>query len=340
MPSTVIESYDQEQIIHALDYIGEIYKLPRFPQETISHYRNRLMMLYSMKADSTAQGIVNQLTLDIGCLPLDIFEISADTDYKKYVYFEKNNHTFMFMGEGMYEIDLTSYIPKPETSYAWYVGELIEHFSDIDYIIINQLQEAEILDTLRTSNIRNFTTHNVMQKTNITKTVTKLPYKNIFEIHSNSNLMVNEVESIEDIEQDGDFFLDKEKGILYINSTPKDNNHYVWCSHNSDRHIVQWMPFNIQELQDKVYTNRLMLSIQQDVDNLDPELFIPSHTLVHYMLESYKNDGNHVFYRTLDDNKRDYSGKSYSVKALNSELEQDLSMFYLSNKNVRNLIGR
>jgi hypothetical protein len=340
MPSTAIESYDQEQIVHALDYIGEIYKLPRFPQETISHYRNRLMMLYAMKADSTAEGIVNQLTLDVGCLPLDIIDMSISSDVAQYMYVEKNNHTFMIMGEGLYNIDLVSEIPIPETNYAWYVSELIEELSAPWWPTMTPLQETSLLNRLRTSNIRNFRTHNVLQKTNITKTVTNLPYKYIYEIHSNSNLVLSDVGSVSGIEKDGDYHIDRVKGILYINSTPSDNNHYVWCSHNTDRHIIQWMPFNIQELQDKIFFNRLITSIQQDVDNDDRESFVPSHRLVNYMLEAYRADGNHMFYRTLDDNKRDYSGKSYSVKALNSELEQDLSMFYLSNKNVRNLIGR
>jgi len=341
MPVATTENQGNFQIVHSLEYLGEIYGMPRFEGEEISHYQSRLMRIYEERASSRTSDLIHQITLDLGAIPVPVLYLKKE-DYSYKV--EKTNNEFRIVDKEE-STDILFYrnlIKEIGVDSAWWASELINDILDVGLFNMEILQSNSDLETMKASMIRNHCNTRINLTKNIIRKVTTFEEDSIYDLRSDNKYVQNKVASLSLIAEKGDYYYDKDLRRLHIYEEPTYNtNETNKISYSSieDEMILEWSPVCLQELSDRIYLLELLRSLNNDIDNLDADFVMPKEELFYILSRVWKEDKNNWWNHSLVGNKLDKKNRILSSQSLLYEINETLDKFYFSNySNVRDLI--
>lgn len=343
-----ITDYENEQIAHSIDYIGQKYGLKRYHEESTYDFKKRVLDTFIHRGNPSGYGVVSTTSRALGTPIRTWFSLRRKTDedgtvLNPYAGIIITNISIQFYEDVTAEIltDEFFFVKRKDKflSTWWYASDLIDYINDSDTwefdIPMKSGEESKLLQFLVPSNsfVRG-------QSFNGNTGMAYLPREFSYLIdtlQSNSEYLVNRVESFEEVEETGDYFFDEVQKIIYTKEGDRRATFNFSVDTFVNEYFVEIAPISYKPLCDpkfrELFTERVI-----GVDNLSIEGFYLMNNWLFYVLESIKVDKTMWIAKDANKSSIDVYGESRISSVLLDEVED----FYFSkpNENFRNLLSR
>jgi hypothetical protein len=343
-----ITEFENEQIAHSIDHIGQKYGLKRYHSESTYEFKKRVLDTFIHRGNPTGYGVVSTTSRALGTPVRTWFSLKRRTDgdgvvLNPYAGIIVTNISIQFYD------DVTAEIPSNEFFFVkktdkfldtwWYASELIEYINDSDDwefdIQTKPGEESKLLQFLVPSNsfVRGQSFRGNTGMTYLLKEFSYLPES----LQSNSEYLVNPVASFEEVLEVGDYFFDTVQKIIYTKEDERRASFDFSMDTFVDEYFVEIAPISYKPLCDpkfkELFTERVI-----GVDNISIEAFYLMNNWLFYVLESMKVDKTMWIAKDANKSSVDVYGESRISATLLDEVEE----FYFSkpNENFRNLLSR
>lgn len=214
-----------------LDELGYYYGLKRFQNETLAHYRQRLLEEAKEPAGASQEEFNASVSRQLGFLREAVFEIDVARDVNDiplienpYIKVDANSLT-LYSDYSADEIELVFDFNDRADSY--FMQDLIDGINTSVYYTATEL--ITNYDKLLSKNIMYGTNERIVSNFGLKASRSnKLANTFINSFHCNAfELFREEVSTADGIEADGEFYLDRVNGVVITN-----DNQYGFCSYS------------------------------------------------------------------------------------------------------------
>jgi hypothetical protein len=343
-----ITEFENEQIAHSIDHIGQKYGLKRYHNESTYEFKKRVLDTFIHRGNPSGYGVVSTTSRALGTPIRTWFSLKRKTDEDGVVLNPYAGIIITNISIQFYE-DVTGEIPTDEFFFVkkddkylntwWYASELIEYISDSDTwefdIEIKPGEESKLLQFLVPSNsfVRG---QSFVGNTGMTYLPREFSYLSET-LQTNSEYLVNRVESFEEVLEIGDYFFDEVQKIIYTKEADRRATFNFSVDTFVNEYFVEIAPISYKPLCDakfrELFTERVI-----GVDNINIEGLYLMNNWLFYVLESMKVDKTMWIAKDANKSSIDVYGESRISATLLDEVEE----FYFSkpNENFRNLLSR
>ena len=331
----------REQVAHSIDYIGQSKGLYRFNNESVVDFRKRVLDVWVHKANASTVGYIYGSARQLGTPARQIGVIapvvSVAAPSPGVLVTNSRIHFYTDFTSSTVEesLDIASDFPRPDITLASYVEDIYnwvdtssnwtwesepsadDRLLKSKYIVPTQsysvfTQEA----TLRTG--INRMSHQVVSGT----------------VVSNSTLVLNEVASLGDLAERGDYYIDNTNSLIYVFDDGSGEVASVNYAYYEMRIYLDWAPVCVQNLSDEEFFNS-MFDLEKSEDNTGYTNVRYSKELAMLIIKAWQLDGTYWFARDTNDTPVDIR-EEYLVS---DTLTDDLDTYFLDvQENLRQLI--
>lgn len=263
----------------SLDEIGINAGLLRLKEESLEDYRRRINLQVKDMPNPTKDSVFSTSNRTVGLFEKNLLKISLVT----------NSEGIVIAPDPRIEIKATSFkiwsdwngganVPELSTKIslregAFFMKDLLPLLSDLPFINVEVLDEYE--DYLKTSNLKICTTDSVTPNIALSSSrLNKIWTKKFIKAHfSNQIVYSKEVNSIEEMSKEGDYYINYDLGYIYSYSPGAGD---VSVDYSEFPFYLKWQPVKAIEINDETL-NELTRDYLVDDDGKSKRLLLNSY---------------------------------------------------------------
>lgn len=240
-------TYTPQKILYPcyLDEVGLNYSLYRLPHEDLETLRRKIFIEQRKPSNTALVSYIRSPCHQTGEWEIPIFRVSLTDNSLPAPEIKITSTKFYYYADKSIDPVIETYLHKRDST--WFLRDI---FTTLDAI---PTLDIEVLDTdylyrlssnLRISSSTEFYTNVLLSNSY----QTKLPHENIRHIEfTNSTIFQEQKDTLAEVTEDGDFFVDEENGIVFSHNLQAGS-----CSYQriGFPFIIWWQPIRVVPLTD------------------------------------------------------------------------------------------
>ena len=231
------------QVPNGLDELGLKYSLQRLPEESLSDYRQRLLLEARSPSGSSQREFIQSVSRKVGLFDLPIFSIDlildGDDEPLAADPFIEVTSTYLRVYEDFDNETLDFEVSLVSRSSAYFLEDVQAEFEASTFFSLEVMGEDYL--KLRSSNLRYDNTARIRQIGLVERSFSNdLGTKYVKTFHPQiAGIFMTEQASVDDLAVDGDFYIDYTNGVVFTHTLMEGFASYTY---RQFPYILYWQP--------------------------------------------------------------------------------------------------